>query len=156
MVVGIVVGMFGKGGIVAVGKEGMFGKDGSWVLGLGRVGKGLALVAGQPEAGNGGILVGSVGNEGPVCNRWRAARVMSIPDIDMAMISKSMNTDLVAAIFWSGGINTRLLVFHRKFDEMWLGAGMFGKDGMFGNDGIWLLGLGIEDKGLVGNVGSAA
>ncbi|KAJ8451871.1 hypothetical protein Cgig2_007354 [Carnegiea gigantea] len=62
-----------------------------------------AVVAGQPEAGNGGILVGSVGTEGPVCNRWRAARVMLILDIDMAMISKSMNTNLVPAIFWTGG-----------------------------------------------------
>ncbi|KAJ8451872.1 hypothetical protein Cgig2_007355 [Carnegiea gigantea] len=98
MVVGIVVGMFGKGGIVAVGKEGMFGKDGIWA----EWAKGWwAVVAGQPEAGNGGILVGSVGTEGPVCNRWRAARVMLILDIDMAMIGKSMNTNLVAAILWS-------------------------------------------------------
>ena len=35
-------------------------------------------------------------------------------------------------------------------------VGMFGKDGMFGRDGIWLLGLGREDKGLVGIGGSAA
>jgi len=41
MVVGIVVGIFGKGGSVAVGKDGMFGKDGIWVLGLDRVGKGF-------------------------------------------------------------------------------------------------------------------
>jgi len=54
-------------------------------------------------------VVGSVGTEGPVCNRWRAARVMSILDIDMAMISKSMNTNLVAAIFWTGGSSMRFL-----------------------------------------------
>ena len=99
MVLGIVVGMFGK--------DGMFGNDGIWLLGLGREDKGLVGNGGSAAwgrvvgiAGNGEMAVGNVGTAGAVCNRWRAARVIWMLDMDIAMIREKRNINLAAAIFW--------------------------------------------------------
>jgi len=45
------------------------------------------------------MAVGNVGTPGPVCNRWRAARVIWMLDIDTAMIREKRNINLAAAIF---------------------------------------------------------